>query len=148
METPLPNLMELNYYFEQAGVGLGREETFRIWLSLKQLVDKHALESIRFWGKVFGIEQNYYIAEVQFQEGKDDDGEAEAEAEGKEEEETEEKEETEEEDPIPKPVHKPPPVVPREENGHGTNKFVYYVCNSRKLKNVFFYTIHRELKLL
>jgi radial spoke head protein 4A len=112
--------MELNYYFEQAGVGLGREETFRIWLALKQLVDKHALESIRFWGKLFGIEQNYYIAEVQFQEGKDEEGEAEAEAENK------------EEDPIPKPAHKPPPVIPREENGHGANKFVYYVCNSRK----------------
>lgn len=64
IETPLPNLLELNYFFEQAGVGLGREETFRVWLALKQLVDKYPLESIRFWGKVFGTEQNYYIAEV------------------------------------------------------------------------------------
>jgi radial spoke head protein 4/6 len=60
----LPNLHELAYYFEQAGVGIGREEMFRIWLALKQLVEKYPLESIRFWGKIFGIEQNYYIAEV------------------------------------------------------------------------------------
>lgn len=64
METPLPNLQELCYYFEQAGVGLGREETFRIWLAMKSLVEKYPLESIRFWGKLFGIEENYYIAEV------------------------------------------------------------------------------------
>ena len=133
IETPLPNLMELNYYFEQAGVGLGKEETFRIWLGLKQFVDKYDLESIRFWGKIFGLEQNYYIAEVQFQEGKDEEGEAEAAEAEKEEEETEDKEENEEEDPIPKPIHKAPPVIPKEEIGHGTNKFVYYVCNARKL---------------
>ena len=65
-ETPLPNLQELNFYFEQAGIGLGREETFRVWLSLKSLIDKYPLESIRFWGKIFGIEQNYYIAEVKY----------------------------------------------------------------------------------
>jgi radial spoke head protein 4A len=47
-------------------VGVGREEIFRIWLALKQLVEKYPLESIRFWGKIFGIEQNYYIAEVCF----------------------------------------------------------------------------------
>lgn len=64
IETPLPNLLELCYYFEQAGVGLGREETFRIWLALKSLVEKYPLESIRFWGKLFGIQENYYVAEV------------------------------------------------------------------------------------
>jgi radial spoke head protein 4A len=64
----LPNLHELAYYFEQAGVGIGREEMFRIWLALKQLVEKYPLESIRFWGKIFGIEQNYYIAEVKYRD--------------------------------------------------------------------------------
>lgn len=128
VETPLPNLLELNYYFEQAGVGIGREEMFRIWLGLKQLVDKYPLESIRLWGKMFGISQNYYIAEVKFQDGKDEEEEAEAEEEEKEEEKDEE--ENEEEDPIPKPEYKPPPVVPKEAYGVGSNKYVYYVCNS------------------
>jgi radial spoke head protein 4A len=69
----------LCFYFEQAGVGLGREETFRVWLALKALVEKYPLESIRFWGKIFGIEQNYYVAEVKFQDGKDEEEEAESE---------------------------------------------------------------------
>ena len=29
-EMPLPDLMDISYYFEQAGIGLGREETFRL----------------------------------------------------------------------------------------------------------------------
>lgn len=131
VDTPLPNLLELAYYFDQAGVGVGKEETYRVWLSLKQLVDKYPLESIRFWGKIFGTQQNYYIAEVQFQEGKDEEGEAVEEA--KEEEETTEKNEDgneEEEDPIPKPNFKPTPTPPSEEYGTGSNKFVYFACNA------------------
>ena len=75
VETPLPNLQELAYFFEQAGIGLGKEETFRVWLAMKQLVERYPLESIRFWGKLFGIEQNYYVAEVKFQDDKDEDEE-------------------------------------------------------------------------
>ena len=51
-----------------------------------------------------------------------------------EEEKEEEKEEEEEgegaeEDVIPKPDFKPPPVIPKEDNRLGANKFVYFVCN-------------------
>lgn len=51
METPLPDLMNLTFYFEQAGVGLSREEMFRVFLALKQLVDTKPLQMVRFWGK-------------------------------------------------------------------------------------------------
>jgi len=51
VETPLPNVMELAFNFEQAGTGLGREEMFRIFLALKQLVDTYPLQTVRFWGK-------------------------------------------------------------------------------------------------
>ena len=132
IETPLPNLAELSYYFEQAGVGVGREETFRMLLALKQLVDKHQLETVRFWGKIFGTEQNYYIAEVKFQENKDEEEEEAEEAKEEENDEKDDKEE-DEQDPIPKPAYKPPPVIPKEEVGTGANKFVYFVCNARKL---------------
>jgi len=50
-ESPLPDLMELANYFELAGVGLNREETFRIFLALKQLVDSYPIRTCRFWGK-------------------------------------------------------------------------------------------------
>lgn len=69
VETPLPNLMELTFFFEQAGVGLNREEMIRIWLALKNLTDTHNLQHVRFWGKIFGTEQNYYVAEVEYREG-------------------------------------------------------------------------------
>ena len=39
------------FHFEQAGVGFGREETYRIFLALKQLVDNYPLQTIRFWGE-------------------------------------------------------------------------------------------------
>ena len=64
VEMPLPDLMDTAHYFEQAGLGLGREETFRIFLALKNLVDTHTLQSVRFWGKILGTEKNYIVAEV------------------------------------------------------------------------------------
>ncbi|XP_048258834.1 radial spoke head protein 4 homolog A-like [Haliotis rufescens] len=134
VETPLPNLMELCFYFEQAGIGLNREEMIRIWLALKSLVDNHPLQHVRFWGKIFGREQNYYVAEVEYREG-DEEEEEEEEEEQNEEDATEkddadegEEEETEEDD-LPKPEFKPPAVAPREENRTGANKKTYFVCN-------------------
>ena len=43
--------MNLTFYFEQAGVGLSREEMFRVFLALKQLVDTKPLQMVRFWGR-------------------------------------------------------------------------------------------------
>ena len=71
--------MELTFFFEQAGVGLSREEMIRIWLALKNLVDTHNLQHVRFWGKVFGTEQNYYVAEVEYREGEEQEDEEEEE---------------------------------------------------------------------
>ena len=61
--------MELAFFFEQGGVGLNREEIIRIWMALKSLVDTHSLQHVRFWGKMLGTEQNYYVAEVEYREG-------------------------------------------------------------------------------
>ena len=78
-DSPLPNLLELCYYFEQAGIGLNREEIVRIWLALSRLTETQPVTNVRFWGKILGTEQNYIVAEVEFREG-----------EGEEEEETDE----------------------------------------------------------
>lgn len=56
-ESPLPDLMELANYFEQAGVGLSKEETLRIFLALKNLVDSNPIRSCRFWGKSPNFEE-------------------------------------------------------------------------------------------
>ena len=50
---PFPNLIEIFAAFEEGGVGLGREETYRILLSLKALLRENTtLQSVRFWGQL------------------------------------------------------------------------------------------------
>ena len=56
--------MESAFYFEQAGVGLGTDETYRIFLALKQLTDTHPIQKCRFWGKILGLEMNYIVAYI------------------------------------------------------------------------------------
>ncbi|NWY58836.1 RSH4A protein, partial [Chionis minor] len=132
-ETPLPNVMETAFYFEQAGIGLSKDEYYHIFLALKKLVTVQPIQTCRFWGKILGLEMNYIIAEVQYHEGEEEE-------ETEEEEVTEEgrkgvgevedeEEEKEKEDEPPKSIYKPPPVIPKEENGTGVNKYVYFVCN-------------------
>ncbi|MGH0141878.1 UNVERIFIED_CONTAM: hypothetical protein FKN15_004051 [Acipenser sinensis] len=134
VETPLPNVMELAFYFEQAGVGLSREETYCIYLALKQLVDSQPLQKCRFWGKILGTQGNYIVAEVEYREGEEEEEEGgeedidEAEKDyGKDDDEDKEREE--DLDPLPKSSYKPPPVVPKEDNHTGVNKFIYFVCS-------------------
>ncbi|MEJ1286747.1 hypothetical protein NN561_017756 [Cricetulus griseus] len=127
-ESSLPNVMESAYYFEQAGVGLGTDETYRVFLALKQLTDTHPIQRCRFWGKILGLEMNYIVAEVEFRAGEDEE---EVEEEGvAEERDAGESEAGEgEEDELPKSEYKAPQAIPKEENRTGTNKYVYFVCN-------------------
>ncbi|XP_026109096.1 radial spoke head protein 6 homolog A [Carassius auratus] len=134
VESPLPNVAELAFFFEQAGVGLGREEMHRVFLALKQLVDSQCLLRCRFWGKIFGTHSNYLVAEGEFREGEGEEEEGTEqthEDEEREEEPREDKDETElveAADPPPKSTYKPPPPVPKEENHTGVNKYTYFVC--------------------
>ncbi|XP_010868801.1 radial spoke head protein 6 homolog A [Esox lucius] len=135
VETPLPNVSELSYYLEQAGVGLGREEMLRVFLALKQLVDSQPLAHCRFWGKILGTEGNYLVAEGGYREGEEEEEEGREETAEEDERDPEPQEEDEEAevmegiDPFPSSNYKPPPVVPKEENGTGANKFTYFVCS-------------------
>lgn len=73
METPLPNVSEIGFYLEQAGVGLGREEMQRVFLALKQLVESQALLRCRLWGKILGTESSYIVAEAEYREGEEEE---------------------------------------------------------------------------
>ncbi|XP_062965935.1 radial spoke head protein 6 homolog A [Cynocephalus volans] len=131
-ETAVPNVMETAFYFEQAGVGLSSDESFRIFLALKQLVEQQPIHTCRFWGKVLGLRRSYLVAEVEFREGEEE--EAEETVEGSEVTEAHGEEEGDEDeekvvDIVPKPTWKPPPVPPREESRSGANKYLYFVCN-------------------
>jgi len=122
----LANLMETAQFFEDNCVGLGREETFRIFLSLKTLSESHPLKTVRFWGKIFGIESNYLVAEAEYKEGEEPRA---PEPEQAEPEEQPEGSPEENADVLPKSQYKPPPALPVEEYGHGVNKKIYYVCS-------------------
>ncbi|NXY65417.1 RSH4A protein, partial [Callaeas wilsoni] len=134
-QPSLPNVMETAFYFEQAGIGLSKDESYYILLSLKNLINVQPIQTCRFWGKILGLEMNYIIAEVQLREGAEEEetGEEgeETTAEGEKEmgEAEEEDEEKEKEAGPPKSTYKPPPEIPKEANGTGTNKYVYFVCN-------------------
>lgn len=152
VEIPFPNLIENMSYFEQGGVinhtttvllyfncfqvGIGKDETYRILLALKQLTREFPLASVKFWGKIYGTKANYIIAEAEFQEGQgeeDDEEEEEMKEEGEDNNEKGEEDEDEEErDEPPKSQWKPPPVIPKEDPKTGTNKKTYFVCNQRK----------------
>ncbi|XP_025965034.2 radial spoke head protein 6 homolog A-like [Dromaius novaehollandiae] len=134
-ETPLPNVMETAFYFEQAGIGLSKDETYHILLALKQLISVQPIQTCRFWGKILGLEMNYIIAEVQYndraeeeeaedEEDNEEGGKAMSEDKG-----GDEDEEKQEDDEPPQSTYRPPPVIPKEDNGTGTNKYVYFVCN-------------------
>ncbi|XP_069314056.1 radial spoke head protein 6 homolog A [Eulemur rufifrons] len=134
-ETAVPNVMEAAFYFQQAGVGLSSDESFRVFLALKQLVEQQPIHTCRFWGKVLGLSRNYLVAEVEFREGEEEGEEEEVEEmmEGGEAMEAHLEEEGEEDeekvaDMVPKPTWKPPPVIPKETRS-GTNKYLYFVCN-------------------
>ncbi|XP_061635245.1 radial spoke head protein 4 homolog A isoform X2 [Phyllopteryx taeniolatus] len=129
-ESALPNVSEIAYFLEQAGVGLGREEMQRVFLALKQLVSSYTMQRCRLWGKILGTEWSYIIAEAEFTEGEEEDDDAAEEAADDEAREVDAKEKAESEmDPLPQSTYKAPPVVPKEAKGTGANKFVYFVCN-------------------
>lgn len=95
---PFPDLLDIMNCFEQGGVsrililfarklhwsaceqvGLGKDETYRILLALKKLTADHKLASVRFWGKIFGTQANYIIAEAEYPEDAGDEDEEEEE---------------------------------------------------------------------
>lgn len=67
--------MENAYYFDNAGVGIGKNETVLLNMAIKSLVNTQAVQTARFWGKIHGLIQSYYIVEVEFPEGEDIDEE-------------------------------------------------------------------------
>ncbi|RMC13983.1 hypothetical protein DUI87_09067 [Hirundo rustica rustica] len=134
VEPALTNVMETAFYFEQAGIGLNKDECYYIFLALKNLIHVQPIQTCRFWGKILGLEMNYIIAEVQLREGEEEEETGEegegTTAEGeKETGEAEEDKQKEKEAEPPKSTYKPPPEIPKEANGTGTNKYVYFVCN-------------------
>lgn len=106
-EGEVPNVPGDMAFIAEAGIGLTQRETFLLQQAIQKLVRTKPLTTARFWGKVLGVERNYYICEVEYNEGERPQPEAN--------EEEEKTEETEQEPPI--------------EDASGPNLFNYFVCN-------------------
>ncbi|CAL8103283.1 unnamed protein product [Calicophoron daubneyi] len=156
----LQNLGQTSFLVEQAGVGLGRTEMMRIWLSIRKLSLKlTTVVKLRFWGKILGIGRPYYIAEGEFEAGADpDDGvpapydqwrpfpekepaQEEVPQETSEHSEVEFDTRTEEEkklaearkalmENLPKNKWCPRTPIPPEPRGRGTNRWDYFACTN------------------
>lgn len=105
----IPDIMDLSNIFEWAGVSLGREETFRIFLAIKHLVADKKLKSARLFGKILGLEKDYIIVESE----RDDDGDDQG---------------AQDDDQQQQERQDGAPVDVPAEMGTGANKYVYWVA--------------------
>ena len=65
--------------FEWAGVGFGDDYNALIQKSLKRLAVMSGAQSLRFWGKIYGTQRDYWVAagSLDFQEESSNDREQE-----------------------------------------------------------------------
>lgn len=118
-EGEIPNVIDDMRFMNEVGVGLNEVETILIQNSIQRLIRSKPLATARFWGKVTGIEKDYYIAEAEFNEGERPHPEPAEEGEDE-----PKKEEEDQNDDESKPR-----IVPPEEDA-GPNLYSYFVCTT------------------
>ena len=62
-KQPARDLCELQFYWNLLGIGFAREEIFLLACSIERLKTNPAIVSCRFWGKMLGLKNDYYIVE-------------------------------------------------------------------------------------
>ena len=63
-ESPaVKDLCEFQFYWNLLGIGFPREETFQLSCAIRKLKTNASIRSCRFFGKIFGLKNDYYIAE-------------------------------------------------------------------------------------
>lgn len=116
--------------FKWCGIGLREVEVYRIMVALKKLLDSKPLATVRFWGKVYGLEKDYFICEGELDPERlpevEGDGEPEEEEEGG-------VKPTAISDQLNTHKAKPLPVIQPEARGFGTNKYTYFVATTADL---------------
>jgi hypothetical protein len=61
--NPLPDLVGEYEMYKWAGLELGEEELYRVQRSLCRLLMATEAKNMRFWGRFYGVEKDYYVAE-------------------------------------------------------------------------------------
>lgn len=59
----IPNVLEEARIFEWAGVSFGEEETFKLQKAMKRLALLSGATRLRFWGKIYGVQRDYWVIE-------------------------------------------------------------------------------------
>ncbi|KAG5451011.1 Radial spoke head protein 6 A [Clonorchis sinensis] len=133
-----PDIAKVFFALEQAGLGLPSEEVFLLAASIKKFAVEKNPKKLRFWGKVYGIHKNYYVVEVEEEHRIREMSQETVESDSPQKnpevqsplQESDEALESLQIDLLPKSDWRPQQPTPPDDTGRGTNKAVYYVCNS------------------
>jgi len=79
----IPNFSEEAEMLEWAGISFGKENTLRLQKSIKRLAIMSGAEVLRFGGKIFGSQQDYWIAIGRLPQAEEAQKDSEAESRGK-----------------------------------------------------------------
>jgi len=60
----VPEYYNLFQIFEWLGISIGDKESYLLTNSLRNLANQKNLPSVTFWGKIYGTEKDYFIAEA------------------------------------------------------------------------------------
>jgi len=71
----VPDLLADSQMYQWAGIGFGKQEVYRLQKSLKKLATDSQASKLRFFGKIHGTGNDYYVAEGEVEGGDDEDGE-------------------------------------------------------------------------
>jgi hypothetical protein len=62
-KTAASDFLELQGYWNTLGIGFPSEEAFMLRQSIKKIEENSICLSCRFWGKFFGLNNDYYVVE-------------------------------------------------------------------------------------
>jgi radial spoke head protein 4/6 len=71
----VPDLLEDAEIYQWAGIGFGQQELYRLQKSLKKLAGDSGAAKLKFWGKIRGTDNDYYVAEGEVEAGEEEGGE-------------------------------------------------------------------------
>lgn len=61
IETKIEDILEKSLILEQSGITFGKDTWFKIKLAMKKIVLKENVEFLRFFGKIYGRESDYFV---------------------------------------------------------------------------------------
>lgn len=65
----IDDIKQKSRLFETVGIGFGKNEWFKLELALKNLINEKT-KSIKYWGKIYGLESDYNVFQVEYHENK------------------------------------------------------------------------------